>query len=573
MRVSIQVDVLVVKIKNVRPPPFVPLDRQEEALLKDLEFRRATGADVLPVQFQLIALYLIWSAGDDPRDSFSKGEAMLQQVLERHRRGPPVDNAIATAARWHFDRGQLEQALPFFQELLTEQRARLGVDHPTVATTLCNIGTVRRVRAAYWLAPPPPSCELRGVGSCRAAGDGQACRGSGGPIRGAPRPEGCARSRPPRCGRDPVQHWRRLQGASTRCFTSERIAASFSYRQPDSFGVQAMGDLGKALECLEEDLRISRGALGPDHHAVATSLTSVSQVHIAMGHFDRARALLEQAAEIDRRQLGEQHPDYATDLNELGRVCQKEGSLADALDFFERAAAIYRASYGQDHQAVAAVLNNMGSVCWAQGRNKEALEHYDECLRIQRAALGDRHPDTALTVMNIGTVLQNTGDLSGALQRFEEALAVQRAALGPDHHAVGATLTNMAQACIAMGQLGRARALLEQAAEIDRRQLGEQHPDYATDLNELGRVCQKEGSLADALDFFERAAAIYRASYGQDHQAVATPLWNMGLLLEQLGNRARARTTLAEAHSIFALRLGVDHPDTREVAALVATLV
>ncbi len=138
---------LTPKIKNVRPPPFVSLDRQEGALLKDLEFRRATGADVLPVQFQLIALYLIWAAGDDPRDSFAKGEAVLKQVMERHRRGPPVENAVETAADWYYKRGEFDKALPFYQELLEEQRVRLGPDHHAVAATLNNIGTVQQVGA------------------------------------------------------------------------------------------------------------------------------------------------------------------------------------------------------------------------------------------------------------------------------------------------------------------------------------------------------------------------------------------------------------------------------------------
>ncbi len=144
---------LTPKIKNVRPPPFVPLDRQERALLKDLEFRRATSADVLPVQFQLIALYIIWAAGDDPRDSFAKGEAVLKQVLERHRRGPPVENAVSTAANWFYKRAEFGKALPFYEELLKEQRARVGPDHHAVAATLSNIGTVHHVRAScLWIS-------------------------------------------------------------------------------------------------------------------------------------------------------------------------------------------------------------------------------------------------------------------------------------------------------------------------------------------------------------------------------------------------------------------------------------
>ncbi len=40
-----------------------------------------------------------------------------------------------------------------------------------------------------------------------------------------------------------------------------------------------MGDLPKALEYFEEDLRISRAALGPDHHAVAATLNNIGAVY------------------------------------------------------------------------------------------------------------------------------------------------------------------------------------------------------------------------------------------------------------------------------------------------------
>ncbi len=138
---------LAPKVKSVRPPPFVPLGEQEAALLRDLEFRRATGADAAPVQLQLVSLYLIWAAGDDPRDSFAKGEAVLREVLERHRRGPPVKDAIAAAARWHYRRGQYAEALALDRELLEEQRATLGSNDLAVAATLNNIGVVCDVRA------------------------------------------------------------------------------------------------------------------------------------------------------------------------------------------------------------------------------------------------------------------------------------------------------------------------------------------------------------------------------------------------------------------------------------------
>ncbi len=41
---------------------------------------------------------------------------------------------------------------------------------------------------------------------------------------------------------------------------------------------QAMGNLPKAVEYLEEALRINKAALGPEHHAVATTLNNIGTV-------------------------------------------------------------------------------------------------------------------------------------------------------------------------------------------------------------------------------------------------------------------------------------------------------
>jgi hypothetical protein len=42
---------------------------------------------------------------------------------------------------------------------------------------------------------------------------------------------------------------------------------------------QDMGNLPKALECFEESLRIKKIALGPDHHAVAATMTNLGSLY------------------------------------------------------------------------------------------------------------------------------------------------------------------------------------------------------------------------------------------------------------------------------------------------------
>ncbi len=67
----------------------------------------------------------------------------------------------------------------------------------------------------------------------------------------------------------------------------------------------------EALRNYEEALRIQKVALGPDHHAVATTLTNIGAVCVAQGDKSRAKEALTQAKQIFIRQLGKDHPNVA----------------------------------------------------------------------------------------------------------------------------------------------------------------------------------------------------------------------------------------------------------------------
>ncbi len=70
-----------------------------------------------------------------------------------------------------------------------------------------------------------------------------------------------------------------------------------------------MGRLTDALRSYEEALRIRRAALGPDHHAVATTLGNIGAVYVAQGDKRRAKESFEAAKRIFIKTFGEDHPD------------------------------------------------------------------------------------------------------------------------------------------------------------------------------------------------------------------------------------------------------------------------
>ncbi len=207
-------------------------------------------------------------------------------------------------------------------------------------------------------------------------------------------------------------------------------------------GPQSRGESAKALAFFEEDLRITRAAMGPDHPAVAEALSNVGVAQTVP-----AGALFAAAS-------GSERPP------------QDLGKHAEALAVLEEALRIQEATLGPDHIDTATTLNHIGNVRLAQGRHSDALVLFERCLHIKRRALGDRHASTASTVVNIGTTLQGLGDAAGALRRFDEALIVQRAALGPEHPSLANTLASLGAACVALGDKTRAKKALTEARSI-----------------------------------------------------------------------------------------------------------
>jgi hypothetical protein len=136
------------KSKTVCSPPSAPLSHHELALRRNLQLRQETGADTAPALLQLVSLYSLWSVGENgDQVALVKGSEALGQLLERHRRGPPVDHALETAARWQHARKESRALLLIMEQLLAERRAALGarVRHPGVTRTLYQLGRQLKV--------------------------------------------------------------------------------------------------------------------------------------------------------------------------------------------------------------------------------------------------------------------------------------------------------------------------------------------------------------------------------------------------------------------------------------------
>jgi tetratricopeptide (TPR) repeat protein len=236
---------------------------------------------------------------------------------------------------------------------LAADEARLGMDHPTVATRLSNLAA--SLQATNRLAEAEPMYR-------RALAIGKASLGPDHPnvARG-------------------LNNLALLLGATNR--------------------------LAEAEPLHRPALAIDQPSLGPDHPNVARGLNNLALLLGATNRLAEAEPLYRRALAIDEASLGPDHPNVARGLNNLAELLDATNRLAEAEPMYRRALAIDEASLGPDHPNVATGLNNLTELLGATNRLAEADPMYRRALAIMEASLGPNHPSTVTVRGNLERAL------------------------------------------------------------------------------------------------------------------------------------------------------------------------
>ncbi|PRQ08812.1 protein kinase domain-containing protein [Enhygromyxa salina] len=165
----------------------------------------------------------------------------------------------------------------------------------------------------------------------------------------------------------------------------------------------------RALAELELGLEMLEHRVGPQHPALALSLSNYATVHGTLDHFSEAIALLERALEINERALGPHHPMTALVELNLGKNLLDLAELAEPAEparaaLLERAQALADRSltahlqvFGPQHIMVAQSQRLLGRALLELGRPAEAIPPLDAAIEIWTATFGADHTEVAQT--------------------------------------------------------------------------------------------------------------------------------------------------------------------------------
>ena len=313
----------------------------------------------------------------------------LEQYGEEH---PDVATTYNNIGTIFAHQGEYAQALEYYSKSLDIKKKIFGKEHPILVKSYNNIGTVYNTYGAYDRA---------------------------------------------------LEYHTKALEIQKKIFGEEHPDVATIY---NNIGLvyHNLHNVVKACEYYNIALEIWIKAFGEYHPVVATIYNNIGSVYSSQGDYVNALECLSKALEIQKKMFGEEHPDVATSYDNIGSVYSSKGDYTKAQECYSKALEIRKKTFGEEHPDVASSYNNIGYINGSQGDYAKALEYYTKALEIRKRLFGEKHPDVATSYNNIGSVNLYQGDYAKALEYLNKALEIQKTILGENHSQVLGLWTSIA---------------------------------------------------------------------------------------------------------------------------------
>ena len=304
--------------------------------------------------------------------------------------------------------------------------------------------------------------------------------------------------------------WHKGDFAKAKDFMEQALAINEKRFGPESLPVAAslhnLGNLNwswgkydEARRVLERSLSIREKILGPGHADVAGTLNSLGAIAYREGDFKKAGELWERTLAIREKTLGPDHPHLAQTLNNLAIIYTYSGDPKRAVPLLERVVQIQEKVLGPKHPDLASGLMNLGDALFRSGSDAEAKPHFDRAVAIMEAA-SPGNPELARFLDRQAAVLVKEKDLKGAQLIYERSLALRQKALGPKSPEVAESLSGLAECAFQGGRLPEAESLYERALTLVRKPDGSYYPGAYDALKGLASLLRATSRAARAAE-------------------------------------------------------------------------
>lgn len=355
--------------------------------------------------------------------------------------------------------GDFDGAVRVYQGVLEDQKAELDERHQDVASTLLNIGAVRREQGVHYEVLP--------------------------------------RYRESLCIREEVL-------AETGPEDPERSQLLRDVAESlNNIGAAYM-DLGRHREAspnLERALRIYETNLDEVHHEryANTSMTLGSALR-AQKDYRLARIHLKKALDIHKEVMEEENEEITRNLMNLGALLveqvEREGSLSvserqealgSALVYLEEALTVSKKLHSEDHPTTGGVLRALASVAYAEARHEDEVSYRERAEAIRQRAFDSAATSDELyqDAMQLG----QRGFYDEAIVYQQHSLELSAATFGRESLQAATSMLGLSGLLQLHGLDGEACPHLEHALAIYKSLLGEHDPSTELVRESLSILC------------------------------------------------------------------------------------
>jgi tetratricopeptide (TPR) repeat protein len=322
-----------------------------------------------------------------------------------------------------------------------------------------------------------------------------------------------------------------------------------------------MGEYKEALSLYNRAIKIREKTPDTEYHDMAVLFNNLAMLYCDIGEYEKALPFYNRAIRIIEKALGKEHYDLTGPLSNLSGYYKTMGKNKKALALCNRALKITENTLGKEHPEVAVLLNNLGSIYYDLGKYERALSLYNRSIKITEKALGPEHLDITAPLNNLGGLYVKIGEYEKALSLYNRALNIKEKTLGPEHPDVSISLGNLASVYHSMGKYEKACSLHKRTIDIIENSLGPEHPDIAIPLANFGNYYTAIKEYEKALFLYNRALCIIEKTHGSEHQDLAVVLDYLANFYDNIGEYEKALSFYNRALSIKEKTLGLEHPD------------
>jgi len=314
--------------------------------------------------------------------------------------------------------GDYDEALRYYTETLEIKKKILGSDNPSIADTLCSIGTVTK-KLSMW---------HESEATFQAA----------------------------------LHIYRNTFTDKSWLGTFDNVNAKYQHYLCQRIILALM-----SLGTIEFERKNFDLAMKYYNSALKESRWTVSKADVLDNNCSPSTISISKEAQL---QVADLHSNVAS-------VHCERGERIEAIEHYNAALAIQISELGEDDPSVACTLHNIGTMNYRSGDLNFALKSYKQVLKMRRYLLGPNHSSIADALINIAMVHEKGGEFTKAETALSVALKVTTIAYGPRSQQVACVKDRLASVYARKGHADSAIELYSDAIEIYQQNgHGSDHP-------------------------------------------------------------------------------------------------